>query len=324
MGRRLIRPCVALASVLGLAIPVTWGASTAAASPLHDDAAVVRSAGHAASLRAQCVTTNHAYDKLAITMAHDIDSRLGGRESTVGLDETDSQTGITCQYNANAHFYAASAIKVTILAALLHKAQQEDRQLTSHEKSLAWLMITQSDNQAATALWNDVGYADVQHFLSAAKMTETKLNYAWGLTLLTAHDEVLLLTLISTANPVLDKASRVYERFLMAHVISSQRWGVPAGAPSDVIVHVKNGWLPYPVHHGPWVINSLGIFTNTHRVYSMAVLTYSNPSMGYGIETIERVAEIMHHDLSPGAHSAVRYSTPNASWGRSDGSVPGG
>jgi hypothetical protein len=82
----------------------------------------------------------------------------------------------------------------------------------------------------------------------------------------------------------------------MAHVIASQRWGVPAGAPAGVTVHVKNGWLPYP--GSTWEINSLGIFTTKHRVYLMAVLTYDNPSMTYGIDTIQGAAKVMHKDLN--------------------------
>jgi len=246
-------------------------------------------------------------------MARDIAARLSGRVSTVGLAETDSRTGVTCTYNAASHFYAASAIKVTILAALLRRAQEQHRQLTATEKSLAWRMITESDNDAATALWNEVGISGMQHFLGLARMRETRLSYAWGLTLLTAHDEMLLLHLLSTKNQVLDRASRVYERYLMAHVIASQRWGVPAGAPSSVVVHVKNGWLPYP--GSTWEINSLGIFTATHRVYTISMLTYNNPSMGYGIFTIENVAEIIHHDLNSSATSVIPNSTPHPTWG---------
>ena len=47
---------------------------------------------------------------------------------------------------------------------------------------------------------------------------------------------------------MLSTASRDYALNLMAHVISSQRWGVPAGAPSSLTVHVKNGWLPLATH----------------------------------------------------------------------------
>ena len=73
----------------------------------------------------------------------------------------------------------------------------------------------------------------------------------------------------------------------MAQVIPSQRWGVPAGAPADLTVHVKNGWLPLATHG--WRIHSIGCFTGHHRGYSIVVLTEDNPTMAYGITTIERV-----------------------------------
>jgi hypothetical protein len=265
-----------------------------------------------------CEASSHTNDALASKMASDIDAALAGRQSSVGLDMTDGQTGITCTYHATRHFIAASAIKVTILAALLLKCQEENRNLTAREVRLAWLMITQSDNAAATALWNDVGYANMQHFLDVAGMTQTELNPAWGLTLLTAHDETLLLGLLSAPNNVLTMPHRIYARYLMARVIPSQRWGVSAGAPSSVIVHLKNGWLPYP--GTVWEINSIGIFTSTHRVYLMSVLTYDNPSMAYGIATIQGAAEAMNHDLNPAATSVVPPSTPSPDWGTSDGS----
>ena len=85
------------------------------------------------------------------------------------------------------------------------------------------------------------------------------------------------------------------------HVISGQRWGTPAGAPATVDVHVKNGWLGYP-SNDDWEINSLGIFTakTGHRVYTIAMLTHGNPDEGYGIETIENAAEVMHRVLNYG------------------------
>jgi hypothetical protein len=79
-------------------------------------------------------------------------------------------------------------------------------------------------------------------------MTHTTLGpgIAWGLTQATAPDEVRLLTVLTSASPVLDQASREYELQLMSQVIPAQRWGVPAGAGPGVTVHVKNGWLPDP------------------------------------------------------------------------------
>jgi hypothetical protein len=256
-------------------------------------------------------------------MARDIDAKLSGRVSTAGLKEIDSKTGVTCIYHPTWHFYAASVIKATILGALLRTAQEQRRRLTASERRLAWLMITQSDNGAATALWDEVGHRRMQHFLDLAKMEQTVLAYAWGLSLLTAHDEILLLSLLSGPNRILSQRSRVYAQYLMSHVISSQRWGVPAGAPASVKIHLKNGWLPYPVSTD-WEMNSIGFFTSRQpsRVYEIAMLTHANPSMGYGIATIEGAARVIHRDLDPGYRSVITPSAPGPSWGLPAEPVP--
>jgi hypothetical protein len=80
----------------------------------------------------------------------------------------------------------------------------------------------------------------------------------------------------------------------MAHVELGQRWGVTAGAPAKVTVHVKNGWLPYPKR---WNINSIGIFTGTGIGYQIAMLTSGNPSMAYGINTIEGACKYLNWNL---------------------------
>lgn len=318
--RLTTRWMMAILTAAILALPATSSASFSAGSlrmsntesPLLQSAPGVR-----------CVAVSERNDDLAAKMRSDIASRLRGRRSTVGLKVTDSKTGITCSYHVNWHFYAASVIKVTILAALLRKAQEQGRQLTATEKRRAWLMITQSDNNAATALWNDVGFSRMQHFLNVAKMTQTVLAHAWGLSLLTAHDETRLLKLLSGRNRILSQSSRVYAQYLMAHVISAQRWGVPAGAPGTVTVHLKNGWLPYPVS-GNWEINSIGFFTHRQprRVYILAMLTHENPTMAYGIYTIENTALVIHRDLNPGQRSVIPRSTPNPSWGIPDEKIP--
>ena len=117
----------------------------------------------------------------------------------------------------------------------------------------------------------------------------------WGLTQITAHDEMRLLHLLRTKNAVLDRRSRAYALRLMAQVIPSQRWGVPAGAPPRLGVHLKNGWLPLPAHG--WRVHSIGCFTGRGG-YSIVVLTQDNPTMAYGIRTIEALAEAIHHDLN--------------------------
>ena len=106
---------------------------------------------------------------------------------------------------------------------------------------------------------------------------------------------MLLLELLATPNSVLTASSRSYQLGLMAKVIPGQRWGTPAGAPAGVTVHVKNGWLPDDTG---WHINSIGAFTGKGKDYMIAVLTDDNPSEQYGIDTIERVARLVHQDLN--------------------------
>ena len=245
-----------------------------------------------------CVAATHAYDALAKRMAADITARLRGRAGSAGLNLTDSQTGVTCWYHSKQHFYAASVMKVTILAALLRKTQEQHRKLTEAELRNAWLMITQSDNDAANYLWFDVGLTFMQHFLDLAGMTQTSLGPGpyWGLTQITARDEMRLLRLLVTKNTVFDTKSRDYALGLMARVIPSQRWGVTAGAPRGLTAHVKNGWLPLAAHG--WRIHSIGCFTGHGGGYCIVVLTQDNPTMSYGVATIELIARAINRDLN--------------------------
>jgi len=85
-------------------------------------------------------------------------------------------------------------------------------------------------------------------------------------------------------------------------------------------VQVKNGWAPRATHG--WRINSLGVFTSPGSNYRMAVLTEDNTTKAYGVETIQRIAEVVHRDLNPAGSTAS--TTPSASGPEetSDGSTP--
>lgn len=242
-------------------------------------------------------TSRSAYGRQAAQLSADIQDALRGRAGHQAAAVHDAVTGVSCSSDGDRHFASASIVKAIILAALLRWHQEAGTPLSPVEEQEATLMITQSDNDAATYLWNHVGLSRLQDFLDLARMDETRLGQGgmWGLTQVTAHDEILLLGLLSQPNSVLSAASRSYQLGLMAQVISAQRWGTPAGAPGDVTVHVKNGWLP---ESGGWHINSIGAFTGKDKNYQIAVLTDDNPSEQYGIDTIEAVARAVHRDLN--------------------------
>jgi len=283
MGRRRGLTVAVGAALLGAALTAfpAWPAGAAA--------------GRAAASSAICSSSSHP--ALAARIGRDIQTARRGRVSAVAVAVDDPGLGLECWVNRFSAFDSASVIKVTILAALLRKAEDQHRHLTATEAAWARSMITRSDNDAASALWAELGRSYLQHFLGVAAMRHTWLGPGgyWGLTQITANDQVVLLRLLLNSNAVLDPASRSYALKLMAEVIPAQRWGVPAGAPASLTVHVKNGWLPLATHG--WRIHSIGSFTGHDGGYSIVVLTQDNPTMAYGITTIEKIAQAVNRDL---------------------------
>lgn len=258
-----------------------------------------------AAAAAGAICTSATHPGLAARISRGIAAALASRtDSVVGLAAADTAEGLACKLHQTVHFYAASVIKVTIISALLLKKGGPSH-LTKAQHDLAYLMITQSNNDAAQDLWQQVGLKHMQVFLNRAHMTHTVLNDAWGLTLITAQDELTLLRLLTAKGAVLSNSSRGYVLWLMSKVISSERWGVPAGAPADVTVHVKNGWLPYP-KADDWHINSIGAFTGKGIDYQIVVLT-GPPAAGgqgeaYGIDTVQAAARVINRELA-GKHA---------------------
>jgi beta-lactamase class A len=281
-----------------------------------------------------CVTKQPAHKARAARLAKAINAAIRSRFTDsdrsydpfdhVGVAVHDDYLGLDCWYHMRQHFYSASAVKAAILAALLRKTQEQHRGLTAREKADAWLMITQSNNAAATRLWNDVGLRGMQHFFNLAGMKATKLNSwgAWGLTQITAHDETLLLRLLMTHGSVLTDQSRRYELYLMHHVIASQTWGVRAGAPKLFSWHIKNGWAP--LLSRAWTVNSIGCFRYKVRDYTIVVLTNDNPGSGagYGIATIEAIARVINRALNPNSGPVWPGSVPQPSWQVPDEVIP--
>ena len=292
---RLLAPAAGALLAASLLVPATLGAAPAAAATAAPDTATTTVG------LVTCTSASHP--AIAARLASDIWAARRARSDSVALAVEDPILGVSCTLSGAARFDSASVVKVTILGALLRKALDQHRYLTATEASRARVMITQSDNNAASALWAELGRTYIQHFLSLAGMSQTIPGPGgyWGLTQITSRDETRLLRLLLVPNTVLSNNSRAYARGLMTQVISSQRWGVPAGAPAGVVVHVKNGWLPRATHG--WRIHSIGAFTSSRGWYTIVVLTQNNPTMTYGVNTIQNIARAIHRDLNPWATS---------------------
>ncbi|MFJ7153166.1 serine hydrolase [Streptomyces sp. NPDC100445] len=262
----------------------------------------------AAAAPTPAVSCSSAKAGLADKLTKDITTALAGREGTVAVGLYDRATDTTCTLNAGTAFDSASSVKVTVLAALLWDAKKQNRYLTDTESTLATAMITESDNDATSKLWKQLGVAKIQGFLTAAGMTKTVpgADGYWGLTQENLTDEQKLLKLVTARNSVLSDNSRAYVLKLMGQVVADQRWGTPAGAPSSVSVHVKNGWLERSTHG--WRVHSLGTFNGAGHDYMITVLTQDDSTMDYGVATIQNVSRAIHKDLVPAAPGVTRYT----------------
>ncbi|MGW1893449.1 serine hydrolase [Streptomyces sp. NPDC002004] len=278
----------------GLATVLAAGTALAALAT----AAPARATTGTATVGGSPVTCTSKRPGMADRLSKDIADALHGRHGAVALALYDRPTATSCTFRAGAAFDSASVVKVTVLGALLRKVAEEHRHLTSREAQQATDMITKSDNAATNALWHQVGEGGIRHFLTLAGMRDTVPGPSghWGRTRITAADQLKLIRLLTSDNSVLTPRARAYALRLMNRVVPEQRWGAPAGAPAEVTVHVKNGWLP--LEDNGWRVHSVGAFTGAGRDYGLVVLSHGNRTMDEGVTTIERAARAVNRDVN--------------------------
>jgi beta-lactamase class A len=293
-------------------------AATAVVSALLAPIPAVAAEAGTAQVPAACRSTRDP--DLAARLSRDIQAALSSRQGTVSVAVSDDDTGLTCALASERQYDSASIVKVTIMEGTLRRAEELGRRLTDWELANIRPMITKSDNTSAQRLWTDLGHAYLGRLLARAGTSGTLLgpNGYWGLTRTTAADQMRLLDVLTNARSFLK--TRAYGLKLMSQVRSDQRWGVRAGMPKGLKAQVKNGWLPRATHG--WRVHSVGAFTGPHRTYRIVVLSHDNPTMAYGVRTIERIARAVHRGLNPG-RGAIQSPTPEGVISeKSDGSAP--
>ena len=216
---------------------------------------------------------------------------LSGRAPTWGIAVVDASDRTVYAENADDQVPTASVVKVLVMLVVLERARAEGRPVSEAELALLWPMITASDNDSTSALWEDIGRGRaVSSYLSAIGVAGITPDpgRSWGVTFASARGMATVLGKLLLGE-ILDAPSRALALRLMESVISAQRWGISAGARDSDRVALKNGW--YPGDEG-WRINSVGIVRPaTGPSYAIAVMTDSRPSMSEGVETIEGAAE---------------------------------
>jgi len=257
---------------------------------IHEKPAKPQESGRASAAAARAVKPLHVespYQALSAAVSETI--REDGGNAAVAVD--DLTTGVSAAYNGAKEFDTASIVKVDILSTLLYQLQQAGQSTSTEEWQLAATMIENSDNDAASDLYNDVGgpagIGAANRVFGLSQTTVGEDGY-WGLTTTTAEDQIRLLHQVFTSSSALSSASRTYIQGLMRNVEVDQRWGVSAAADAGTNYMVKNGWLPNPYL---WEINSIGEVTHDGQRMLIAVLSSGNASEDSGISLIESIAE---------------------------------
>jgi Beta-lactamase enzyme family len=236
-------------------------------------------------------------------------SYVATRAGTVLAAVYDIRTAQTWRLGRGQPQDEASVVKLDVLETLLAERGRSGTGLSASDRTLAQLMIEDSDNDAATSLWYEVGGpARIRSFNAAAGLADTSPSSCvvcpgfpwpgWGLTTTVPTDQLTLLRDLVQPNSLLTDAERGYALSLMENVTPSQRWGVSGGVPAQITVALKNGWLPLDSTDSDWQINSVGWISGSGRDYLMAVLTTGNPTEQYGIDTIDQLAAIVWKDLN--------------------------
>ena len=195
-------------------------------------------------------------------------------------------------YNSNAQFLVASSIKVPIMLTFLDMIEQQQRQPTDDEMQLLTTMIENSDNDSATALYEEIGQgAAISAYMQKIGVTGLSPDdAAWGYSLITPQTMVNLLTDLQTGT-ILTAPDRTLALNLMENIESDQQVGVGDTAPDGALMAMKDGWVPGP--DDLWAMNTSGIVQMGQEVYIVSVYTQEQPSLDDGQAIADHVCSAL-------------------------------
>ncbi len=160
---------------------------------------------------------------------------------TVSFAVIDADGGLR-GYEPDDRFSSASVSKTLLLAAELRRLRTEREPLDGGTRSLLEAMITVSDNDAASAVYARVGDEGMSEAAERAGMRSFEVTPGyWGGAQVTAAD---LARFFFRLDRNLAGPHRRYAERLLAGIVSTQRWGIPAAAPGRWTVYFKGGWRP--------------------------------------------------------------------------------
>ena len=185
---------------------------------------------------------------------------------------------------------AASTIKVMFLVAYLrHEARR--RKLNDDDRSLLAPMIRRSDNSAASAIANRLGPRPINRLARKAKMHHFRYTRPWGLSRVDATEQARFMFHLERFVP---DRHEDYVRYLLSHIVKSQRWGIAKLNRPRYELYFKSGWgsgSGAVSHQVAWFEREVGV-----RI-SVAIMIENSPSHAYSTQTLRGVAARLLRDL---------------------------
>lgn len=186
-------------------------------------------------------------------------------------------------------FPTASVVKAMLLTAYLRRLDARGQHYVDpYSQSFLYPMIHVSDNQAATHCWSIVGDAGLYSVAQAAAMTDFSVSGLWGTALLSPADQARFFLHMDSLIP---REFVGYARFLLSTIEPSQSWGIPVVArPLGYQTFFKDGSEPTALGQ---LVHQVDRIEGHGRTFSVAVMTDGDPTMQYGIDTIQGVARAL-------------------------------
>jgi predicted small lipoprotein YifL len=193
---------------------------------------------------------------------------------TFGIVVRDRQTGAVWKAgNTTATTWTASTIKLAIATDLLERHRQQSIPLDATDRADLDKALINSDNDAATALWNRYDGPGMlgrfqQRFGMRSLSVVAGYDTFWRNLRCSAED---LQALMGYVLDKLDPADRAYLVKTLRGVAGNQRWGVWA-AGSGLTPGNKDGWAQKPVNgRTVWVTHTVG-FAGPGERYVVAAM----------------------------------------------------
>ena len=215
-----------------------------------------------------------------------------GRSGSVAFAVVD-EGGETYGYRARRTFPSASVVKAMFLVAYLRRAEVRDRRLRARDRSLLGPMIKRSDNDAASRVADIVGPRAMRRLARRAGMRRFRYTRPWGLSEISAGEQARFFFRIERYIP---DRHEDYARFVLSHIVRSQRWGVAAYVDHHKPtwrIFFKGGWGSGT----GWVDHQVALLESGRSRIALAVMTLDNPSHRYGKRTLRGVARRLLEEL---------------------------